>query len=335
MNTIIDRIISALMLSLVCIASPRVSADTFTYQNPIMTMEPIRDPQIVKSGETWYLTGCYGPFDSIEESTGVKVWSSKDMLNWKCEGFVFTPSPQDWCQRRFRAPELFIKDGKYYLLFISPDERYPKKPPSVGLASANNILGPYKSVTEKEPMIRFTTDATLFRDDDGKTWIFISGPRCGQVDLDKGVISSPLKQCFKSDQDWWEDEIESLSVIKNDGLYYCFYSSSARGCEVGFAAAPEVGGPWQQYRRNPIYGAQDKGVCRKNEKLYTQPRMIPFIKAGNGSAFKGPDGRFWYCCHGVLPADISDPRLVMDPMDFDEKGVPHINLRWTPQKVKW
>ncbi len=53
----------------------------FTYANPHLDVEPgiVRDPFIVKLGETYYLTGTLRPIWA-GPNPGVPLWSSPDLL---------------------------------------------------------------------------------------------------------------------------------------------------------------------------------------------------------------------------------------------------------------
>lgn len=61
----------------------------FIYQKPIISsdLNNIRDPFIIKDKDGYYLTGSSAPFWQ-GVSPGVKLWHSKDLLNWTYLGLI-------------------------------------------------------------------------------------------------------------------------------------------------------------------------------------------------------------------------------------------------------
>lgn len=338
----ITKIISlAIALSVPFLCSSTYAKNrTFTYQNPIKC-EPLRDPFIVKVGKTYYLTATsklartFKPFGiSDAPSAGVKLWSSKDLKNWHFEKLILEPTPGKWYQRRFWAPEIFIKDKKYYLT-VNCEYPEPKTNQGVCLAVADNILGPYKVLTPDSPLI-FGNDASIFEDEDGKTYLFRSNIDCMEIDLDHAKIVGKLWSCITpGTKDDWDGGrgvgLEAPECIKEKGVYYLFFSSWGRGYEVGVATATNIRGPWTKCANNPIYGAQDRDWCKRYGKVYTQSPDIPFCQVGHGAPFKGPDGRWWLSSHGIIPGE--EPQLVIDPINIKD-GTASIKLTWTPQTIK-
>ena len=154
----------------------------FTWNNPLNV--ELRDPQILVVDGRYYLTGTTAPyFEQIGPSPGVRLWSSEDLLVWKDEGIIVAPSKDHWYQLRFWAAEIYHHtDGKFYCTFNCPDGPNAKATQSVGLAVADHITGPYKVLTEDKPLAP-GNDADIFRDTDGKTYLFRSGVSAIQIDL--------------------------------------------------------------------------------------------------------------------------------------------------------
>jgi len=114
------------------------------------------------------------------------------------------------------------------------------------------------------------------------------------------------------------------------------YSSWRHGYEVGYATASNPRGPWTKYSGNPIYGAQDPDWCKRYHTTFTQSPDVPFGQVGHGSPFFGPDGRLWFCCHGIEQkgkGPDTKPHLVITPMEFQPDGSIKMTLTWTPQTV--
>jgi len=142
----------------------------FRYCNPIRSeaIGPFRDPQIINVGDTYYLTGTTSPFWPGTVCPGIKLWSSKDLLNWKFETFLIERSklPKDvWYRDRFWAPEIHHKNGKFWLTFNCRNEskKYPHVH-SCGRAVADKITGPYTVLTHDKPLLDgWGNDMTLLR----------------------------------------------------------------------------------------------------------------------------------------------------------------------------
>ena len=96
----------------------------FSYSNPIYfqgktSRDEVRDPCIIREGDTYYLIFTVWPFRNREEShlgdpdqgssPGIKLFSSKDLKDWKFEKWLVKSSdlPED-CpyEHRFWAPEI-------------------------------------------------------------------------------------------------------------------------------------------------------------------------------------------------------------------------------------
>jgi len=113
------------------------SATPFTYRNPIYFQgktgkDEVRDPCIIREGDTYYLVFTVWPFRGRDEkhlndpdqgsSPGIKLFSSKDLLTWTFENWLVKSSelPED-CpyKHRFWAPEIHKIGGRFYLIFTA------------------------------------------------------------------------------------------------------------------------------------------------------------------------------------------------------------------------
>ena len=350
----------------------------FIYQNPIKTgidENGLRDCQVLRDGDWWYMTGTSYPHWDRQEingdfNKGVVLYKSKDLNNWQFVDYIVKAGDETkWYHRRFWAPEIQKIKGKYYALFNCRNDDLGYIGQHPGYAVADNIEGPYTVVTEKEPLTN-GNDLTFFENKDGKVWAFWNKGRefgigFAQIDLETGTFLTEPKSAIKSSavdydydekgtllkvpgydgrpipkvkkyHDWDAIGIEGAYVIENNGTYYLFYSSWTRGYEIGYATAKNIEGPWVKSETNPFYGAQSKQACEKNGFEYTGDPNNPFNQVGHNEIFKGPDGRYWLSCHGIIPSQNDEkPFLVIDPIWFDENGnVKSNGPTYTLQKVK-
>lgn len=332
----------------------------FEYQNPIKSgidTNGLRDCQILRDGDYWYLTGTSYPHWSRQEKNGnlnkgVVLYRSKDINNWEFVKYIVKAGGIDkWYHNRFWAPEIQKIDGKYYALFNCRNDSLGFVGQHTGYAVANHIEGPYTVVTEDKPLSK-GNDLTLFEDTDGKVWAFWNrghefGIGFAQIDLASATFLTepksaiqPAKVDYAYDTNgellkvsgydgrlipkvakyytWDAIGIEGAYVIKNNDTYYLFYSSWTRGYEIGYATAKKISGPWTKYDNNPFYGAMSKEACLMNGFKWQGDPNNPFNQVGHNEIFTGPDGRFWISCHGIIPNE--QPFLVIDPIWFDENG---------------
>lgn len=313
------------------------SKNSFTYKNPItngIQEGGLRDCHVFRDNGKWYMTGtCYPVWRGA--NPGVALYSSDDLLNWKFEDHLIKRAELDstvWYYDRFWAPEIHKIKGKYYVLFNSRNES--KTHPhgrGTGIAVSDNLMGPYKVLTEKEPFSA-GIDLSFFEDTDGKVyanWHDKEYIMCAEVDVENMRPVNTYIALAPDSVGWDKAGIEGSYMIKDGDTYYMFYSSWSRGYEIGYATSDSPMGPWTKSADNPIYGAQDRDVCEKYGSVYSGNDSIPFRQVGHNSVFKGPDGEYWISCHGIV--DDSDPMLVIEPFSIRDKkiiiGKPSVELR--------
>jgi xylan 1,4-beta-xylosidase len=354
-----------LRLLIVVLALPALAAagpDTFTYQNPISSgLDPhgVRDCQVFREGNKWYMTNTSWPHWSRQEqfghlNPGVPLYSSDDLTHWTFERIiVHRGGPEKWYHRRFWAPEVHRIGGRYYALFNARNDEVGVVGQHAGYAVADSLLGPYTVVTEEAPLCN-GNDLTFFEDDDGRIWAFWNRGRefgigFAQIDLATGTfLTEPVSAIQPGAVDYellpdgsraqtpgydgrpidkvskyhaWDSiGIEGAYVVKRDSTYYLFYSSWTRGYEIGYATAPAITGPWTKAPDNPFYGEQSEAACAKNGLSYTGDPHSPFNQVGHNEVFTGPDGRLWLSCHGIMKNQPDRPMLVIDPIEFLSDG---------------
>lgn len=350
----------------------------FTYQNPIVNgidENGLRDCQILKDDDYWYLTGTSYPYWNYQESDGnlnkgVVLYKSSDLNNWEFVKYIIeADDASKWYYKRFWAPEIHKIKGKYYATFNCRNDNVGYTGQHLGYAVANHIEGPYKIMTDKKPLAR-GNDLTFFEDKDGKVWAFWNKGRdfgigYAEIDLSSATLLTTPKTALKAGKvdfeydekdnivkelnadgrfipkvsryyEWDSVGVQGASILENNGIYYLFYSSWTRGCEIGYATATKIEGPWVKNTTNPFYGAQNEYVCQKNGIPFSGDKSSPFNQVGHNQIFKGPDNRFWLSSHGISP-EINDgsPFLVLDPIWFNHLGkVKSDGPTYTFQKVR-
>ena len=281
----------------------------------------IRDPMILVVDDTYYLTGTQPPYWK-GPNDGVHLWSSKDLVNFTDHGLIIKRDdlPESaWCRDRFWAPELFDgKDGWFYVTFNCRNESEEYKHiHSVGLARSRSITGPYEIMTLDKPLA-IGNDATLFRDDDGTTYLGHAGvgnPCEGnpgakilllhKIDLSTGRLYDTITVCESDEGSWDEVGIEGQCIIKRDGIYYQWYSSWTNGYSAGLMSAESISGPWKQCKNNPIL---------KDGALWHH--------GGHNHSFRGLDGKDYVVFHASVddPASEKKEQMIIRPVKYTPDG---------------
>lgn len=335
----------------------------------------IRDCQVFRDGDFWYLTATARPHWARQEihgllNKGVPLYKSKDLSHWQFMKYIVQrPDSTAWYYRRFWAPEVHKINNLYYATFNCSNPEHGYMGQWMGYAVSNQVDGPYKVVTKEKPLAN-GNDLTLFEDEDGRIYAFFNRGRdfgigfC-EINLEKGEFVGTPKSCILPDKvDYAYDDsgalqkvpgydgrpvpkvkkyyawdsigIEGAYVIKRNGIYYLFYSSWTRGYEIGYATAKNIKGPWTKYIGNPIYGAMSKATCKNNGFVWCGDEKSPFNQVGHNEIFTGPDGRLWLSCHGIMNDKKEIPMLVIDPINFDADGnIQKMDPTYTPQTITW
>ncbi|MGN1258296.1 MAG: family 43 glycosylhydrolase, partial [Candidatus Limisoma sp.] len=85
------------------------------------------DPYILLDGDYYYAYG-------TNHGDGIEVWRSKDLTGWEYHGLALH---KDNCTEKqwFWAPEVYHKNGKYYMYFSANEHLF--------VATSNSPLGPF------------------------------------------------------------------------------------------------------------------------------------------------------------------------------------------------
>jgi hypothetical protein len=327
---------------LVVDGSGQVSSKAFRWQNPLpfeyvegqtVPRREVRDPCIIREGDTYYLVFTMYPFRNREEkrlsepnqggSPGITLYSSQDLKAWKFERWLVRSSDlPEHCpyRNRFWAPEIHKISGKFYLIFTADNWLKNDCNPaghwgSAGYAFvgvADRVTGPYEHITWIKGG---ACDTTLFGDIDGRTYVFI--PR-GNVDMQEihlggiahgevRLVGRPQRVISCNNQDIGlptnPDYLEGPWMEKIGGKYCLFYAEIYKdkrfpdlfGYRTGAAYASTIAGPYRKDFRGKVFFG------------------------GHLAVFDGPDGRKWFSYRGES-GGLSHGKLCIDPLDVDAKG---------------
>ncbi len=298
----------------------------------VLDIAHIRDSQCIKGSDGYYyMVGTPCLHGSIPYARGIndgiELFRSKTRSGpFESLGYVWKFDTASWLNTRYFtvdqerniwAPQIHEFDGKWCLLFFAT--KFPKNGLEgysifqIGIAVADNPLGPYKETTDK-PLIS-APDPHLFRDDDGT--FYLTYGHGSIVKLKPGLdgLADTPRLFYPGNAPYVCNEGSTL--FKANGKYYfggafSTYSFDAKGKMLGqtydcvLAEADHVYGP---------YG--DRYIGLKN--------------AGNNSFFKDSDGK-WYATVWQ-PGKITS--LVEMELGPDNKWRPASNYTVVPPEVKY
>jgi len=180
-------------------SSKKQESTSLTFQNPIPVA--FGDPFILKSTDgKYYMYGTSG-------INGFKAYSSDNLKDWKDEGIVYEgATPESWTVDCFWAPEVYERNGKYYLWYSANWKDNPTNEEEIfriGVAVADNPTGPFVEMNGGpvfDPGYPVIDANVYFDDDNGKVYLYYS--RCCY----KHPVESEVADWAKAKG--WYDEIE-------------------------------------------------------------------------------------------------------------------------------
>lgn len=257
-----------------------------TYRNPVIAGD-FPDPSVIRVGDTYFVAAT-----SSEWGPPYRLYESNDLVNWKYIGGLFKDMPS-WTMGSYWAPELFYRDGTYYVYYTA--RRKSDKKSFIGVATTKNIR---EGFNDQGLIVEWTNEAIdafvieikgelyitwkAYGLDRGKT-IEILGAKLSDDGL---KISGDVFTLLTADRDNWEaGGIEGQCLVEHDGYIYMFYAGNAccgRNCnyQTGVARAKSITGTWERYAGNPIMYGDDRFRC-----------------PGHGTLVKTPDNRYFYLYH--------------------------------------
>ena len=307
----------------------------FTYESVGRQHEELRDPCIIREGDTYHLVFTMWPFANRHEerlgqpnqggSPGIRMYSSKDLKNWEEEGWLVKSDelPEDSpYKNRFWAPEIHKIGGRFYLIFTA-DNWIKKEYNPAGtwgtagyafVGVADKITGPYENITYIDGG---ACDTSLFEDVDGTTYAVIPAYNVyvQQIDLsriDEGKVNlvGPrilAVECKNDDIGLKAepDYLEGPWMFHQEDRYFLLYAGpyreatnppERRGYWSGIAYADSVMGPWKKDPRGQVF------------------------HGGHMAVFNGPDDRFWFSYRWEM-SNKHRGLLCVDPITIDAKGL--------------
>lgn len=186
-----------------------------TFTNPVLWAD-VPDPDVIRVGDDYYMVST-----TMHLMPGAPIMHSKDLVNWKIINYLYDKledkSAYDLMDgtvygRGQWATSLKYHNGKFYAYF-SPNET----PYRGYVYTADDPAGEWKLLA-RTPHFH---DASLFFDDDGRTYVFYGTGQLRELkpDLTDVLPGGVDMKVFERDKEE-NGLLEGSRVIKHDGKYY-------------------------------------------------------------------------------------------------------------------
>jgi len=326
----VKRLHFAILLSSLLLLSKQATGQSIGIQ--------VHDPVMIKQDSLYYLF-CTG--------SGVSVFSSPDMLNWKREKPVFTAAPE-WVIKqlpRFRnsmwAPDIIHYKGSYYLFYSV--SAFGKNTSAIGLAMNKTLMSNspdfkwidlgcvIQSVPGRDNWNAI--DPNLYVGEDGIPWLnfgsFWGGIKLVRLSEDLTKVYEPQewytlarrqRDAFTDDRNAGEAMIEAPFIFKK-GLFYYLFVSWDKCCsgvnstyKVVVGRSSKVTGPY--FSKDSIDMARGGGtIILKGDSAF------PGVGHQAVVSFDNTD---YLICHGYDANDNGKSKLIIKKLLWDEKGWPFV-----------
>ena len=299
-NTTVDNGVTTAPVTTTAIITTTVTTKAVDiYQNPIASIEAdtwssygTGDPFIMRFDGKYYLYP-----STFDPMTGIKCWSSYDLVNWKYEGLC----AKEGLTKGAYAPEVTYINGVFYMV-TSPAGR------GHYLLTSTSPTGPFTAVTGNWGQ---SIDGHIFVDNDGKVYFY----RANSGDIlayeiqsaEGGSISfGPQINTGAVISDGANNWTEGPMVVYHDGYYYLTYTGNHimnAAYRIDYASSSSSATKYTIAKENPLLVST----------------TLPVIGLGHSSSVKGPNLDSYYIVYhsllGTLPnRDTRIDRLVFDGM---------------------
>ncbi len=283
--------------------------DKMMYRNPVIAGD-FPDPTVIRVGKMYYAAGTTSDF-----APNYPLYESSDLVNWKQIGSVFNELPS-WASDSFWAPELYFKDGTFYVYYTA--KRKGDRVSCIGVATTKDLR---KGFTDRGIIVDWDKEAIdgfVFRDDDKKQYIYwkaygLNKERpievlASELSADGLSLVGEHFSLTRFDQGWKGDGDEGQCLVKHGGYYYLFYSVG--GCcdnrcsyQIRISRSKNLKSGWEQFP-NPILQGGDTWKC-----------------PGHGTLVTTPDNRYFYLYHSYNSTDFEyiGRQGMLDEVVWDDK----------------
>lgn len=229
---------------------------------------PLADPFILLHENTYYAYGTHA-------DRGIEVYTSHDLTEWSQHNKLALDRNDTWGERWFWAPEVYSANGRFYM-YYSADQH-------LCVAVADSPLGPFAQL-QASPLIDSpnTIDGSVYIDEKGRTYLFFAEltntMNICMVELTTNMLNikpQTVRHCLEVSENWekvWPNVIQGPFVFRHHDTYYMLFSANSyesQYCNIGYATAPEIWGPWTKNEENPLLQKDTGLVGTGHASLFT------------------------------------------------------------------
>ncbi|MEO6000486.1 MAG: family 43 glycosylhydrolase [Chitinophagaceae bacterium] len=244
------------------------------------------DGKIAYYNDTYYLYGTsydcgFEWQNELARFCGFKSYSSKDMVNWKDEGFLFdaqTPLWQSRCDGKtygcFRPHVVYNKKNKNYVLWINVYDNVS----GYRVFTAKKPTGPFVEVAQPKTAVNSDKPAAglnngdhdLFVDDDGTCYLAITDWRTTGTIAIEQLTDDYLSGTGKVKTLITSGRTEAPGLFKRKGIYYVTYSDPNCGYCAGTGTSYKTA-------KSPL-GEWSEGTKISDNSCGGQPSFVSTLK---------------------------------------------------------
>jgi hypothetical protein len=250
---------------------------------------------------------CYATTDGwgqgIKTAGPPVVWTSRDFVHWSFEGSIFP----DNFRAKYWAPSAPVAhEGRYYL--------FPTLDVKITATVADKPTGPFRTLDGKDifpgsgwqpfPIEqKHAIDAEVFRDDDGRFYMFYSSRRVVPLLPDLTGPSGPMLTIDTGEKDY----SEGPWVFRRKGVYYYLYTLGGheKYAYACLTSRESPTGPWS---------------IPKHKIIAQTDAAAGIFGPGHGCFFnpKGTDD--WYFVHLEYGRGSGNRQIFAQKMVFENDG---------------
>lgn len=245
-------------------------------------LDHLQNPIVSIQKEIWYDYGTGDPFvmrwngeyylymSTRDNETGVKCFTSRDLVNWSYCGLCST---EDITKGAY-APEVYYYNGNFYM-YTSPagQGHYVLK--------SESPTGPFVKASEN---LGLSIDGSVFMDADGKWYFYHAGGSSIEVNrMTSPVSMEPFNTAINARMGGWT---EGPMVIQENGRYFITYTGNhvlSKGYRINYSVGSSPLN-FQPSEENPIL-------------IHTTGDIAGI---GHSSTVKGPDLDSFYIVYHTL-----------------------------------
>ena len=326
------------------------------------------NPLPIEFGDPFLLHASDGKYYMYGTSLpdGFEAYESENLTDWHKIGQVYKGgAPEQWNVDCFWAPEVYERDGKYYMFYSANSRNNPNEEEEnfkIGVAVSDSPAGPFTDYLDR-PLFEAdypVIDANVLFDENGKNYIYFS--RC--------CYQHPVESeiAMQARQDSIYDQIEE-SWIYGVELKPDFTGIIGEPVKL-LAPATSLSDPQAEWesrsvtsREAPRRWTEGSYIFKHGDKYYimysanaffggnyavgyatSDSPLGPFVKSadnpilkenrseggnvigtGHNMALKMPDGNYYTVYHGRTTDNPEERVVLIDKMEIDAEGNLHID----------